>query len=193
MRKWGCHSFHDGKFHAIFPMYGCEIADRLEAIWYLLTERGVVGFVYNSRRFASKKLDTMILTGMGDYGIMRGSKWRETHKRECQGYLDGLKVKSYVLAPPMFPGDSLEVTLDRIGQKDGSEKWGIKSGMSYLGKDLKWHPLMTSSDATDEFMENCRFQWVENAVHLWEMFLETDLGKRWKEYELSHISDGCQE
>lgn len=63
--------------HAIFTVYGVTVWDKLAIIWKVIREPGVTGYVYETA-FESPRVESEIVNA-GDYGIMFGEKWRETH------------------------------------------------------------------------------------------------------------------
>jgi hypothetical protein len=87
--------------------------------------------------------------------------------------LEDLKVASYILYVPDFLDrlDTLSetITLERRGQREGADKWGIYKSSSVLYKSEKrfGYEGMPSS-RTNEHLADTRFNSAQEALDFWQ-------------------------
>lgn len=90
-----------------------------------------------------------------------------------------LLVQSYLIESPSFKeGKFFEITLERVNQKDGSDKWAIRrppGGMCFGKKGWEYEPLGSQRDAA--FMKRCRFNTPEGALKVYTAFMKKSGGK----------------
>lgn len=107
--------------------------------------------------------------------------------------LDDFLIGSYILYPS-GPRDQMpEIKLERVGQADDElnrlpDKWTIRQLGACLCKDGKWMLERQPSSRTKSFLEKCRFDSPEEALVVWERFvnraLEADEGAGQRDAEL---------
>lgn len=103
--------------------------------------------------------------------------------------LDDFLIGSYILYPAGPRDRTPEVILERVGQADDElnrlpDKWAIRQGGACLSKDGKWMLERQPSSRTKAFLSKCRFDTPEEAVQVWEKFVDETL-----EAEAAHESE----
>lgn len=65
------------------------------------------------------------------------------------------------------PGD---VTIERVAQRDGPDRWAVRAPLSgtCLGREGEWEPEPSPSSRDDAFYARCRFATVEEAYQHWQ-------------------------
>ena len=100
--------------------------------------------------------------------------------------LDSLMVQSYILYSPEFVHSSeksyFTVTLERRGQRDGPDRWGIFKGSSVLSKSSKnFEYESMPSSRTDESLADTRFSSAQKAFIFWKQEVESTYEKELQE------------
>ena len=80
--------------------------------------------------------------------------------------LEDLKAVTYVL--PSGRDDAFPVTLERVGQLDGPDRWAIRWGGMCLTQSGKWEHERLPSSRTKAFFNRCRFATAEDALAVWD-------------------------
>lgn len=65
-----------------------------------------------------------------------------------------------------------EVKIERARQRDGSSLWAIRRDGSVMNKNAEWEfePMPSSRD--DEFIKNCRYATIDEAVETYKRYQE---------------------
>lgn len=80
--------------------------------------------------------------------------------------LEDLKAVTYVL--PSGRDDANPVTLERVGQLDGPDRWAIRWSRYCLTRKGKWEYESMPSSRTKTFFARCRFATAEAALAAWD-------------------------
>lgn len=60
--------------------------------------------------------------------------------------------------------DADDITLRRMPQRKGADKWAIYNRGAVLSKDGDWEYEPTPSSRTDEYLQRCRFDSMQEAL-----------------------------
>jgi len=80
--------------------------------------------------------------------------------------LEDLAVRQYIIDYD----EPIDVTLDRVAQRDGIDKWAIREKECCLNHDGEWESEPQPSSRDDAFLERCRFKTPYAALSVWNQY-----------------------
>src|SRR5690349_8926673 len=85
-----------------------------------------------------------------------------------------MKILQYELQEEVLDADKphrSQVTLDRVRQSDGEDKWAVRKGSEVLCKNGKWEYEPMPSNRTEAFLRRARFNTPIEAREVWSKTL----------------------
>ena len=133
------------------------------------------------RETLSKLYNRLVANRQADGGLAAmGSEEAAKRVEEIKKYLDIFetevpdnpapepKQNPQELTVERYRLDLGGVTLERVGQMKGPDRWAIRSSGRCLNKAGRYEMELTPSSRTDGFLARCRFESVKEAMQAWD-------------------------